>query len=230
MTIQDSQSNHLMSSGRDAELVLPVTIRAEGSNARSPTASYLLAKRSFDICLSTCLLPIVAAAAICLILLNPFLNRGPLLFLQERMGRDRKVFKVIKFRTMAPSPEVRRFDEPIERNRITRLGSFMRKTRVDELPQVINVFLGDMSLIGPRPDMVDHSEKFCELIPEYGDRFSVRPGISGLAQVVSGYAEGVEATREKARIDAYYAHNASFSLDTWILFKTIKVVFTFGGA
>ena len=189
-----------------------------------------MAKRTFDICLSTCLLPIVAAMAICLIVINPFLNRGPLLFIQERMGRDRKVFKVIKFRTMAPSPEVRRFDEPIESNRITRLGSFMRKTRVDELPQVINVFLGDMSLIGPRPDMVDHSETFCELIPEYGDRFSVRPGISGLAQVVNGYAEGVEATREKARIDAYYAHNASFSLDTWILFKTIKVVFTFGGA
>jgi lipopolysaccharide/colanic/teichoic acid biosynthesis glycosyltransferase len=219
-----------MSSARDTEFANPSATNAEGSYARSPTASYLLAKRTFDICLSTCLLPIVAAMAICLIVINPFLNRGPLLFIQERMGRDRKVFKVIKFRTMAASTKVRQFDEPIERNRITRLGSIMRRTRVDELPQVINVFWGDMSLIGPRPDMVDHSETFCELIPGYGDRFSVRPGISGLAQVVNGYAEGVEATREKARLDAYYAQNASFSLDTWILFKTIKVVFTFGGA
>lgn len=115
-------------------------------------------KRLFDVALSLFLLPILISAAIAIILLNPFLNRGSLLFFQKRMGRNCLPFYAIKFRSMTKVAEIiRAHDDPIELDQITWLGRFMRRTRIDELPQILNVLKGEMSLIGPRPDFYEHA-------------------------------------------------------------------------
>ena len=188
-------------------------------------------KRLFDVVFSILLLPILVTAALVLLVLNPFLNPGRLFFSQKRMGRDCVPFTAYKFRSMRAVPEIRRgADAPLEQDRITPLGGFLRKTRIDELPQVINVLRGEMSLIGPRPDYYDHAVHFLSEIPGYRERHMVRPGISGLAQTEVGYAEGVEATRRKVRADLYYITHASIRLELWILWRTLFVIFKRGGA
>lgn len=160
-----------------------------------------------------------------LLVLNPLFNRGPLFYTQRRMGQGCKPFTAIKFRTMLPdSGAMRGHDDPLETDRITPLGRFLRKSRVDELPQVLNVLRGEMSLIGPRPDVVEHAREYLLLVPGYRDRHAVRPGISGLAQTEIGYAEGVEATRRKVRADLYYIEHAGFGLDAYIFVRTIQTV------
>lgn len=182
-------------------------------------------KRAFDIFASLILLVLTIIIIPILLVLNLFFNRGSMFFIQERMGRNCKPFNAIKFRTMTHVSEIQRgHDDPIEIDRITPLGRLLRKTRLDELPQVINVLVGDMSLIGPRPDYFKHAEIFADIVPGYCSRYTVRPGISGLAQVSLGYVEGVEATRAKTNIDQYYIRNVGFALDTKIVVKTIQAV------
>ena len=189
------------------------------------------AKRLADIVVSLCLLPAVAIVAFALLLLNRRYNRGPLLYRQTRMGQDLAPFTAIKFRSMQPAPAVTRaVDDPIEADRITPLGRILRKSRIDELPQVINVLRGEMSLIGPRPDYFDHARQYVAQIPEYRLRHLVRPGISGLAQVTLGYAEGLDATRAKATADLAYIRNASFALEIRIFWLTLVTVFLRRGA
>ncbi|MCB1358203.1 MAG: sugar transferase [Maritimibacter sp.] len=180
---------------------------------------------------SLCLLPAVAIVAFALLLLNRRYNRGPLLYRQTRMGQDLAPFTAIKFRSMQPAPAVTRaVDDPIEADRITPLGRILRKSRIDELPQVVNVLRGEMSLIGPRPDYFDHARQYVAQIPEYRLRHLVRPGISGLAQVTLGYAEGLDATRAKATADLAYIRNASFALEIRIFWLTLVTVFLRRGA
>ena len=189
------------------------------------------AKRLADIVVSLCLLPAVAIVAFALLLLNRRYNRGPLLYRQTRMGQDLAPFTAIKFRSMQPAPAVTRaVDDPIEADRITPLGRILRKSRIDELPQVVNVLRGEMSLIGPRPDYFDHARQYVAQIPEYRLRHLVRPGISGLAQVTLGYAEGLDATRAKATADLAYIRNASFALEIRIFWLTLVTVFLRRGA
>lgn len=189
------------------------------------------AKRLFDIVISIALIPGMLLLIVILLILNPFLNRGPLFFMQERMGYDCKPFRALKFRTMTHVDEiVRGHDDPIETDRITRLGMFFRKARLDEIPQIINALKGDMSLIGPRPDYYAHAEVFAREIPGYKARHLVKPGISGLAQVSLGYAEGMDATRAKTNADQYYISNAGFKLDTKIALKTLFTVLFRDGA
>lgn len=198
------------------------------ANFGAPVAKsriYCVWKRSFDIMVSVLLLPFVGVIALLLLLCNVFLNRGPLFFVQPRMGRDCRAFAAIKFRTMLPTPRITRgHDDPIETHRITTLGGFLRKTRIDELPQVINVLRGEMSLIGPRPDYFHHARKYMRKVPGYRARHQIRPGISGLAQTELGYANGIEATRAKVRADIYYIENASFGLDCYVLYRTLITV------
>ncbi|WP_425074125.1 sugar transferase [Sagittula sp. S175] len=190
-----------------------------------------IAKRSFDIIACLLLLPPTLCVALCLLALNPFHNKGRLLYTQTRMGRDCKPFTALKFRSMTDAPKVQRSaNDPLEADRITPLGAFLRKSRIDELPQTLNVLKGDMSLIGPRPDYYDHAVEFLEQVPGYRERHSVRPGISGLAQTELGYIEGVEATRRKVRADLYYIANAGFRLDAWIFLRTLAVVARRAGA
>ena len=162
--------------------------------------------------------------------LNPIWNKGPLFFTQARMGRDCRAFKAVKFRSMFNEKVTRGADDPIETHRITRLGKFLRKSRIDELPQILNVLKGEMSLIGPRPDYFAHARSYVRNIQGYRERHLVRPGISGLAQVDVGYVEGTDATRAKVAADLRYIRDASLVLDFQIFWKTLRTVFGFKGS
>ena len=189
------------------------------------------AKRVLDIAVGVLALPILLFVASLLLLLNPFLNKGPLFFTQRRMGLNGTEFTMWKFRTMAPARNVRRGPrDPVERDRITPLGGVLRRMRIDELPQVLNVLLGDMSLIGPRPDVIDHARDYARSVPSYRHRHVVRPGISGYAQVRLGYTEGHELAESKAQLDLYYIQNAGWRLEAWILFSTFRVMLSGEGA
>jgi len=181
--------------------------------------------------MSLLLLPLLGFFALVLICVNPFLNPGRLFFVQNRMGRNCEAFPAFKFRSMREAEAIERSaDCPLEVDRITPLGNFMRKTRIDELPQILNVLRGEMSLIGPRPDYFDHAVHYLIEIPGYRERHIVRPGISGLAQTEVGYVEGVEATRNKVNADLYYISNAGFRLEAWIVWRTFAVILGRRGA
>jgi lipopolysaccharide/colanic/teichoic acid biosynthesis glycosyltransferase len=192
---------------------------------------FSFAKRVFDIALSIALLPVLAILIVCLIVLNPSMNRGGLFFVQQRMGRDCSPFNAYKFRTMTEASCVTRGpNDPLERDRITRLGGFLRSTRLDEVPQILNVLKGDMSLIGPRPDYYDHAVAYLDVIQGYRERHMVRPGISGLAQTEIGYVEGLDATRNKVKADLYYITHAGFALEAWVFWRTLQTVFGRAGS
>ena len=188
-------------------------------------------KRGFDIGACLILLIVLVPLSVAILILNPFLNRGKLFFFQERMGRNCQPFMAIKFRSMTAATCITRsHDDPIEHERITRLGNFLRRSRIDELPQILNVLKGEMSLIGPRPDYYEHARVFRATIPTYAERHAIRPGISGLAQVDLGYAEGSDATRKKVAKDHYYIHHAGFYQELRLIFATIVTVVTMAGA
>lgn len=196
-----------------------------------PGRSFALGKRVFDVVAALAALPVVALSAALLLLLNPIANRGPLFYTQQRMGRNCKPFTMIKFRTMSEGPESPRGpDDPLEQARITPLGRVLRRTRMDELPQFFNILAGDMSLIGPRPDVWDHAVFYVDAVPGYRERHTVRPGITGLAQVDGGYAEGMVATAEKTRLDMRYITELSLDMEAYVLRRTVAVVFTGDGA
>jgi len=192
---------------------------------------FKLTKRVFDIVLCLLLLPLLAFFALVLLCINPFQNPGRLIFVQKRMGRDCQAFQAFKFRSMRTANEIQRTaSDPLEVDRITPLGRFLRKTRIDELPQVINVLRGEMSLIGPRPDYYDHAVEYLNVVPGYRERHAVRPGISGLAQTKLGYAEGIEATCNKVNADLYYITHCGFRLELWIIWRTFAVILGRAGA
>jgi lipopolysaccharide/colanic/teichoic acid biosynthesis glycosyltransferase len=195
-------------------------------NGKLKSSFFASSKRAFDLIFATLLLPLLLVICAGLLLLNPFFNPGPLFYTQKRMGQDCKPFRVYKFRSMIPTKSIARSHNcPVETDRITGIGRVMRLTRIDELPQIINVLKNDMSLIGPRPDFWDHAVAYVRTVPGYHDRHAVKPGISGLAQVRLGYIEGESATRRKARIDRFYINNSGFKLELMIFFATLAVVF-----
>ena len=182
-------------------------------------------KRIFDISVSLLLLPLLFIIVIILPFINYFSNSGRLFFIQERMGKNCEVFHAIKFRTMVPIKEItRKYDDPIETNRITFFGKFLRKSRIDELPQILNVLKGDMSLIGPRPDYYVHALEYLKSVKGYRDRHDIRPGITGLSQIRLGYAEGLEATAKKVSIDNYYIQNLGYIIELKIIINTIITI------
>lgn len=155
-------------------------------------------------------------------------SSGSPFYLQERLGLNGKRFKVIKLRSMRNDAE-KNGAKWAEKNdpRVTRIGLFIRKTRIDELPQLFNILKGEMSLVGPRPERPVFTEKFEKEIPGFKERLKVKPGLTGWAQVNGGY----EITpREKLLLDIYYINNSSLLLDLKIILKTIKVVCTGDGA
>jgi lipopolysaccharide/colanic/teichoic acid biosynthesis glycosyltransferase len=186
--------------------------------------------RGFDLAFSIALFPALFLCAIGLLILNPFFNPGPLFFPQRRMGRECEAFWLVKLRTMRVDPiQTRGADDPLELDRITPLGKLLRKSRMDELPQIVNVLAGRMSMIGPRPDSFEHAVEYLHSMPNYRDRYHVRPGITGLAQVRLGYVEGTASTAETARFDIEYVANASVCLDAVIAIRTFAVVFRLSG-
>jgi lipopolysaccharide/colanic/teichoic acid biosynthesis glycosyltransferase len=182
-------------------------------------------KRVFDIVVSLFLLPLLFTIGIILLVFNLFFNQGRLLFIQKRMGKNCEVFFAIKFRTMTYVKEItRKCDDPIETNRITPLGKILRKVRIDELPQILNVLKGDMSLIGPRPDYYEHALDYLENVEGYRERHAIRPGITGLSQIRLGYVETLEATSKKTSIDNYYIQNLGYTIELKIILNTILII------
>lgn len=157
---------------------------------------------------------------------------GPILYRQERVGLHGRIFKVIKFRSMRTDAEkdgTPRWASAAD-TRITRVGKIMRKMRIDELPQIFCVLKGDMSLVGPRPERPYFVEQLTREIPFYAIRHSIKPGLTGWAQVRYHYGSSVEDTQKKLQYDLYYVKNHSWFLDVVILFETVGVVLTGKGA
>jgi exopolysaccharide biosynthesis polyprenyl glycosylphosphotransferase len=155
---------------------------------------------------------------------------GPVFFVQERLGLRSKRFKLVKFRTMRATTDSKSEWVLDNSERITRVGKWLRKFRLDEIPQFINVIRGDMNLVGPRPHPVSNVELFGEKIAYYSLRSTIRPGITGWAQIRLGYANNLEEETEKMRFDLYYIKHLSFWLDLRILFDTVKTVLFGRGA
>lgn len=154
-------------------------------------------------------------------------SRGPVFYSQERVGIDGRIFRIFKFRTMSVDAEKYSGPQLATKNdpRITKIGRLLRRTRIDEIPQLINVVIGDMHFIGPRPERPYFVEKYSREIPMYKNRLKVKPGITGLAQVITGYDETLEDVKEKLRYDLDYIENYySIRIHLQILIKTIKVV------
>ncbi len=221
-----------MNDGSSSILMLPGEVSlGQGPIQSSAGPSFWAIKRACDVALGVFFLPLLCLLAGILVLVNPLFNRGPLVFSQLRMGRNENAFRIYKFRTMTVTDTASRsYACPLEIERITQLGHLLRRTRVDELPQVLNVLRGEMSFIGPRPHAYDHAVAYAALMPQYRLRYQVRPGISGLAQVHMGYAEGPKATRTSARMDLIYVKRACLKLELSILLRTVFVVVTGKGA
>jgi exopolysaccharide biosynthesis polyprenyl glycosylphosphotransferase len=198
-------------------------------NTNIETASYYSSiKRLIDVTSSTIglilTLPIILFFAILIRLETP----GSPFFLQERVGLNGSYFKIIKLRSMGIDAEKNGAQWAEKQDpRVTRIGSFIRKTRIDELPQLWNVLIGDMSLVGPRPERPIFTAQFDEEIPGFVERLKVKPGITGWAQVNGGYDI---TPKEKLALDVYYIRNTSFLMDLKILLKTVIVCFTGNGA
>ena len=167
------------------------------------------------------LIPFYLFSAIAVKISSP----GPILFLQERIGKDGRVFKIFKFRTMYVNsekngPQLSSENDP----RITRIGSFMRKTRLDEFPQFFNVLLGHMSIVGPRPERKFYIDQIAKIEPQYNQLTKVRPGITSWGQVKFGYAENVDQMLQRMKFDLLYLKNRSISLDLKIMLHTLLIV------
>ena len=184
-------------------------------------------KRILSICLSLVLLiltsPLILLAAI-MIKLD---SRGPVFYKQERVGQNGKVFKLVKFRSMRQDAEKETgpvWSTPGDDARVTRVGRLLRRSRIDELPQIYNILRGDMDMVGPRPERPVFVDQLSVDIPYYPLRHVVKPGITGWAQVNYGYASKVEHTIEKLQYDLFYIKNLSIALDIMVIFETIKTV------
>jgi sugar transferase (PEP-CTERM system associated) len=189
-------------------------------------------KRVFDVVAASVLLvvtaPVMLLAAIAIALESGF----PVIYRQERVGQGGRTFKVLKFRSMRLDAEADgkpRWATNSD-DRITRVGHFMRKTRIDELPQIFNVLHGDMSFVGPRPERPYFVDQLTDQIPFYAARHSVKPGITGWAQVRYSYGASVDDAVQKLQYDLYYVKNHTLFLDLLVLVQTVRVVLTGDGA
>jgi exopolysaccharide biosynthesis polyprenyl glycosylphosphotransferase len=182
----------------------------------------------FSLILVVITLPIMIVTALVIGLESGF----PILYRQERVGLNGRLFNVVKFRSMRRDAE--KDGKPVwatsADNRVTKVGGIIRKLRVDELPQLFSVLKGDMSLIGPRPERPFFVDQLTREIPFYAVRHSVKPGVTGWAQVCYHYGATVEDSAEKLQYDLYYVKNQSLFLDLVILFETVGVVVTGKGA
>jgi exopolysaccharide biosynthesis polyprenyl glycosylphosphotransferase len=183
-----------------------------------------LLKRALDLVVASAtgvsMMPLMLAVAVLIKLDSP----GPVLFRQVRHGFNNKPIHVLKFRTMVTGPDGGQFRQATRGDaRITRVGRILRRTNIDELPQLLNVMRGDMSLVGPRPHAVSHNEMFDGQIARLSRRHNVKPGITGWAQVngLRGETDTIEKMRARIEHDLYYIDNWSFAFDLQILIRTV---------
>lgn len=201
-----------------------------------PNLAYLGLKRVYDLLGALLLLPILLPMFAVIAVIIKLDSKGSIFYHQKRVGHRGRIFMMHKFRTMhdraAPTGAAERVNDAMTKtgdDRITNVGTFLRKTRLDELPQVLNIILGDMSWIGPRPEAESLSELYQTSIPFYRYRHIVRPGITGWAQVNQGHVVDVEDITGKLRFDFYYVRNVSLWLDVLIALKTFRVIlFAYG--
>ena len=191
-----------------------------------------LFKRSFDIVFSIFLLLITLPFWLIIIIIIKLESKGPAFFLKEgsiREGKNNKIFKTIKFRTMKEEGNTRSLtvaNDP----RVTKFGNFLRKTRIDELPQLINILKGELSFVGPRPERPEYIKELEKQVPFYRERLLVKPGLSGWDQVSGEYhGASAEDTLKKLQYDLFYIKNRSIYLDFSIILKTIAIIFKRGG-
>jgi len=185
----------------------------------------LALKRAMSVVIASVALLVTAPLIALIALAIKLESRGPVFFIQERIGLGGRPFRLIKFRTMRQAE--RGADGIWQRDnasRVTRFGAVLRRYRLDELPQCVNILKGDMSLVGPRPEMVSNVATFSAVIPFYNLRHEVRPGLTGWAQVRAGYSMSTEEVTRKLCYDLYYIKHLSLRFDLWILFDTVKFV------
>jgi sugar transferase (PEP-CTERM system associated) len=193
----------------------------------SVSQNLLFWKRAVSILASSIILLLFSPALLLVMIAIRLDSKGPIFFRQERVGQNGRSFTLWKFRSMYVNAE--RDSGPVwsagaADKRVTRVGKFMRRTRLDELPQLFNVLAGDMSMVGPRPERPHFVQQLAETIPFYQLRHVVKPGLTGWAQINYGYANSFEHTVEKLQYDLFYIKNMSCILDAMILFETIKTV------
>ena len=230
IAIEESTTFIERASGRiSIETMLPSWLIYSEGFKTSAQRSFL--KRLADITLSSVLLILALPLMLVTAILIKLDSRGPVFFRQDRMGLGGKEFGVLKFRSMRQDAEssgptwAKKYDA-----RITRIGMVIRVLRIDELPQLINVLRGAMSFVGPRPERRHFVDELKDKIPYYGLRMTVRPGITGWAQVEYGYGATEEDAAEKLKYDLFYIKNNNLLLDLWIVLKTVKVVLLGSGA
>lgn len=191
---------------------------------------YLLSIRLFEIIFSLIGLSIGIVLIPIILIGNAFWNRGKLFYTQKRVGKDGVVFKIIKFRTMIKNAEKSgAVFAKANDSRVTKFGKFLRKTRIDEFPQFINILKGDMAVIGPRPERPVFVNKIAEIMPFYETRHIIKPGLTGWAQVNYSYGEKLEDSLIKLQYDLYYIKHRSIYLDLSIAFKTVSTVLFYRG-
>ncbi|ACM34033.1 exopolysaccharide biosynthesis polyprenyl glycosylphosphotransferase [[Acidovorax] ebreus] len=193
--------------------------------------AYDIAKRMLDLGLTLITVPLWVPLCMAAGLAVKFDSPGPMLYSQQRMGRHGRSFRIWKLRSMRhePASHIVQFAKQQD-DRITSVGRFIRRTRLDELPQLWNVLRGEMSLIGPRPEQAEFAHHFAAAMPAYPYRHLMRPGLTGWAQVQHGYTDSAEQTAIKLSYDLYYVTHCSMALDLLIAYKTVRTVLTGFGA
>jgi putative colanic acid biosynthesis UDP-glucose lipid carrier transferase len=196
---------------------------SRAQHATTPRHAQVILKRVLDLAVAVPMLILLAPLLIVVALFVKLDSAGPAMFRQSRLGLNGRPFGILKFRTMSVVEDGEDIVQA-ERNdtRITRIGTFLRATSIDELPQLLNVILGDMSLVGPRPHAIVHDIHYASLIPEYAKRQRVKPGITGWAQV-NGYRGGtptLDLMQSRVDLDIWYADHMSVWLDLAILLRT----------
>lgn len=184
----------------------------------------LFIDKIFSIIIITLTSPFLLISAICIYLYD----KGPVLYIQERVGLDNKVFKLYKLRSMNKDSEKDGavWSSGTSDKRVTPIGKIIRKTHIDEIPQMINILKGDLSLVGPRPERPQFVSMLEETIPHYKLRHIIKPGFTGWAQIKYRYANTIEDSKEKFEYDLYYIKNKNIFLDIGIIIRTIQIIFT----
>jgi lipopolysaccharide/colanic/teichoic acid biosynthesis glycosyltransferase len=194
-----------------------------------PSRQYLVIRRAIELALTILTLPLLLPILAVVAVVVRATSAGPVLFVQPRVGRRGRVFRMVKFRTMyhgAAGPSFTATSDP----RVTSVGHFLRRSRLDELPQLFNILRGDMSWVGPRPEAFELDQKYVREIPHFALRGIVRPGVTGWAQINQGYAHEGDAMRLKLEYDLYYLKHCSLWLDVVIVLRTFAVVVAGTGA
>jgi len=190
---------------------------------------YAIFRRGLDILAGAAGVMLLAALYPVLTLAIKLDDRGSVLYRQQRLGRYGRPFEILKLRTMRGEDSLRERQTETDDPRVTRIGRVLRRLHIDELPQAVNILRGDMSLVGPRPEQPQHAALMRERIDLYNIRLSVRPGLTGWAQVNCGYGAGVEGALEKLSYDLYYIHHQSIGLDLLILARTVGTILSLRG-